>query len=340
MTVLRLSERLVFRISNHWEPLPLWASSLVDLGDEIGSASRKLPLTLALAVPTRSFAAAMLVSGIISGRASREPVDRGRSQHFEMLCTLPEGTAVTFADGNILRPGILAGVRDLQGRKRVRVQLQQRVVGRHSQRARWVDEEGAIGIQVARNPDQLLPKGAGRGKRIIHSSAFLEAALPDYDTDRFVLETSLECVVVGQRKALTAELENNSFAISVDGAVSLMGSLQDICRFRRLLSRTEAYRCEIVPSQTKKAVSPSAINNSTVVVFDGALAYIRWRHLWADTDQIVLLDSTESQFEDAALAFNEEFIQTRADSECPFDIPQMAAGVETGLFERSPNGIY
>ena len=337
---MRLSEQLVFRASGEWEPLPLWASSLVDLGDEIGSASRDLPLTLALAVPTRSFAAAMLVSGIISGRATRLPSERNRSRHFEMLCSLPEGTAVTFADGNVLRPGILAGVRDLQGGKRVRVQLQQRVEGKDSELACWVAEEKAVGIQVARNPDQVLPKGAGRGKRIIHSSAFLEAALPDYDTDRFVLETSLECVVVGPRKALTAELEYKSFAISVDGALSLMGSLQDICRFRRLLSRTEAYRCEIVPSQTKKAVSPAAMNRSTVVVFDGALAYIRWRHLWADTDQIVLLDRTESQFEDAALAFNQEFIQTRADSECSFDVPQMADGVETGLFERSPNGIY
>ena len=92
------------------------------------------------------------------------------------------------------------------------------------------------------------------------------------------------------------------------------GTLQDILRIRRLSSTSEAFRSDIFPVRSKGHAMESEEMAPHLVVFDGAVGFLKWRHIWPHCNWVVILDRTEPRFEEAAQIVNEDYF-SRVDEE-------------------------
>ncbi len=111
------------------------------------------------------------------------------------------------------------------------------------------------------------------------------------------------------------------------------GYLQEILRIRQFSGANTSYRTQCVSSANITPEKEIGTRTPPIVVFDGAIAYVKLGHKWQSAHQVVLLDRTERQFNDAAELLNQNYTYRLVDGfKFPIHIPN---GIEMMVYRDS-----
>ena len=326
-----IAAQLSYSHDGRWVPLPEWAQYLFTLGTIVsttqGSAATKT--VLAVALPTRAYAALLLAAGVVLAR-SIDPAGQGLSaEHFEMLCDLPIGTALIYSLGDQLVPAVFEGrkIFDIEGKVRIGVRIQKKAAGAGTH---FLDETQARAVQVRPGLNgeealrQRLPRLAGTAEDQSRNQ-FLENMIQHDGLTDFLTQPRLDTRLIGIANMLHKEAGLQ--LMSTGHAGQEEGTLQDLIRCRRFLPDGYAYRTDLTPHSAPKLSQQFPY----ATVFDGALAYLRWRDECRGTHQIIVLDRSAAHFHDATNIINQAYLN-RANSGTRTLPPP--AGIETLIFEE------
>lgn len=285
-----------------WIPLPAWARFLIELGFDASVTAAEMPdrrLVIALALPTRAYAASFCVTGVVVARSG---MDDDRDQliaHYERLSALPSGTALTYRKGNRTFPAQFVGTSThFSGEPCLVVQTQDKKAGGMTEQ---VPLSRSMAVAIAEDQTRRLPKNP-TGRQLQVQTEFVQRWLGGVDPLRFATKTQLDCVLVGNLRDSFAEIMQTTFGIRCGDRI-LKGTLQDIIRVKRFIRPGEGYRCKLIPVRDTGR-PPAGDQCPLFVVFDGAQGFLRARDYWRDSNWIVLLDRTDPHFQEAADLLN------------------------------------
>ena len=238
---------------------------------------------IALALPTRAFAAALISAAVVTAAFEMDAPDPDLASHFEFLASLPPGTAITHHRGNSIRQGRLLGVEERDGAPLVRIETG--VARRRLTSYLPMDMCGEV--QVIANPGELRLAN----RRLIRAPEFLARALSGIDAAALSSTTRMDCILVGSVDPLHHEIVGEQFAVGAEGD-EREGNLQGILRAKRFAAQNAPHRSDVVAAGAESVPALAATSSPRVVVFDGALGFNNWRSRWRRSSQIVLLDRT------------------------------------------------
>ena len=326
-----IAAQLSYSHDGRWVPLPEWAQYLFTLGTIVsttqGAAATKT--VLAVALPTRAYAALLLATGVVLGR-SIDPAGQGLgAEHFEMLCDLPIGTALIYSLDDQLAPAVFEGRKrfDVEDKVRIGVRIQKRAAGAGTL---YLDGHQARAVQVRPGVDgeeafrKRLPRLTGTAEARSRNQ-FLENLISPGGLTDFLTQPRLDTRLIGIANTLHKEVGLQLMSTGHAGRGE--GTLQDLIRCRRFLSDGHAYRTDLTPS----SASQLSQQFPYATVFDGALAYLRCRDECRGTHQIIALDRSAAHFHDATSIINQAYLN-RANSDT-LTLPSLA-GIETLIFEE------
>lgn len=283
--------------NNGWQELPTWGSAFNKLGAQFSGRDQDRRLVVGLALPTRAYAATFTALGFMLEQAKVPLEQFNAEEHFANLCALPAGSAVKYqdtTDGKV-KDALFIGCEVKWGQLCVGVRKNR--TGKED----WLPQALAQRIQVSSKVITQLSK-AQKGRSLTQGSEFLCACAEGLDIVDYRLYSRLECVFIGNKDALTQELTETSFAVASSGLCR--GTLQDVVRARELLPEGDGYRAKLL-SDRSKPLAPSEMPK--LVLFDGAVSFLKWRDLWRDAHWLVVLDKTQNGFDEAVAALNREY---------------------------------
>lgn len=303
MTVLS-PIRLHFEDSGHWHSLPEWAEYFIGIGRQHACASNAdTRIVTAIVVPTRAFGAAFVSLGmVISDAAARDRASE--AAHFEMLFDLPPGTPVIYRPQprKVLK-GIMQLPEESDGKLRIRVQVHSRAGGGLTY---ILDESCALQVQPAKHSGRL-PKKQGNSTRF--TNEFVERLLGETDPVQLGVRSKVVCTIVGRKNVLEHEIRQTPLAIHLNGERHIEGQLQDVLRVNKFVAPEQSHRCALVAVGGDAPPGDIIDNTEIGVVYDGAAGFLKWGSLWREGHQMVILDRTETYFDDAVSAINTRFSQ-------------------------------
>ncbi len=71
-----------------------------------------------------------------------------------------------------------------------------------------------------------------------------------------------------------------------------------------------------------------------MTIFDGAVSFLKWRDYWRKSNWIVLLDKTESRFQEAVDLLNQEYIEKRIGESLNENMFSLPEGIEIIAFNE------
>jgi len=316
-----------------WHLLPGWASFFAAAGDAVATYnSTSLRLIIGAALPTRAFSAALAATEIVIMRSAiartSSATGSDLTNRFDELCSMAPGTPVTLLN----RAGNHAtGARD---RKLKGVITECAVVHEEKRLKITVDAGGGSYLIAAKDSwrvEPSVPRNLPKrqtGQLVPPMKALARQLLGEDKPGAAQPVSRLDCVVLGRASQIGREVLSVEFAVKTTGGEFEKGTLQDVLRARRFVTCDASFYSEVLRVDGSKAAkSPSGIMPH-VTVFDGARGFLRWRHLWRDSNWVVLLDRTAPHFDEAASALNTDLIQNRVDdSDVMKDIP-VPPGIE------------
>lgn len=295
-------ERVRVDLGGAWKRLPEWAASHLELGAQVGRASvSEGRLVVAIAVPIRAFAAVLGATGVVLGRASSDGALDSPEENFRRLTALGRGTAVMLERDAKHYPGILSRIDTIGGEQYLRIQVQDQEAGGE---AHYIPARESLRVTPAHGIPSALPTQM-RGKASIARRTFVRSVIRGDQIRRFATETRLDCVLIGRRSILAEEIVGTELIAECREGAPASGKFNDVLRVRQLLFPGKSYKTELISATAK---GPSVHDGLTAhtVVFDGATAYIKWRHLWRESHALVLLDKTEQRYGEAVSILNQE----------------------------------
>ena len=302
-------------------PFPVWASSLIRLGTRIGErpvGPRRL--VIAVALPTRAFAAALISAGVAIAKA-RVPVHGQQSAHFRALCESPRGTKVLFLERGKRHKAVLDGTQVYSGETYVRVQ-----VTTGDKLTHLLRDSQSSAVELS-DWDGDLPERQ-QGKRIVRAPDFLAAVIGPLAPD-FVMHSRLDAAIVGPAGRLRTEITETPLSTLLPNGRHCAGTLQDVMRVRRF-GPQQAYRVDVVTD----ANAIGKLEN-TVVVYDGCQAFIKAHHAAGKNSVVVVLDRTNVCFQDAAANLNEMYMKHKGErSDALINGSDIGWGVEILAYEE------
>ena len=320
--------KLHFEDSGEWYSLPDWAEYFISIGKQLASAelsdSREVTV---IVVPTRAFGAAFVSLGMVINDAAARDL-ASETAHFAALFDLPAGTPVIFRPkpGKIFK-GILQAPEEYKGKLYVRVQVHSSNGGGLTY---LLDESKATQVQPARHSGKLPKKQGGDNARL--ANQFVDSLLGEADPVQLGLRSKFCCAIVGRRNTLEHEIRKTPLALYVNGQLHAEGHLQDVLRVDRFVTEQQSYRSALVAESPKDEV---IANVEMGVVFDGALGFLKWGDLWQSRHQVVILDRTESYFDEAVSAINTRYSQNRTDGEVALPVSDAPPGGEVLAFRET-----
>lgn len=288
-------DRLRYPLDGRWVTLPHWARFFIRLGTAVSSSSPaqgKARLVIAVSIPARPYAAALSAVGAVFARAGN-PFTADIADHLAVLRSLPSGAPVikrSLVTGTKREKGMLVGFVVENGKEYIQFQS-----GMNLRSNIPIERADCLEPLVASKSPVRLPK-VPRVTTVATRPGLITGVLGPTEAARFANHSRLECILVGNRSALEAEIVGAPFAArSGDGQVH-KGRLQDILRAKTFLPQGDCSRSEIL-SLTAKSVSSPALETPTVI-FDGARALLRCSVHWPAANWIVILNRTEWRFAD------------------------------------------
>lgn len=307
------------------ECLPAWAYFFLGLGYELsGLPNDTWRIVASLALPTRAFASSFTATGFVLGKVEdKSPVD---SMQAQFILSLKPGTSVYIrTDKNKKLRGIVKKFVEFNNKQYISIRTTNMEVRSFS-----IDEY-ASRITIAER-EVNLPKYQQSGYSIEIPSHFLQNCLSDELALKHILNSSFDVLLVGRKKVIESEV--NKFCFSCKkGNKFATGCMQEILRVRQFSGANKSYRSQCIPSSSIASKSEIGEQVPSVVIFDGAVAYIKLGHKWRSSHQIVLLDRTERQFDEAVELLNQNYSYRLEDvSNLPIHIPN---GVEMMVYKDS-----
>ena len=305
-------------------PLPSWGKFYLQLGAAVAQEDNaQRGLVTALAVPTRSYAAVLVAAGAVISKAKTTDT-KGQvspAAHFEMLSSLPDGTAVVLRKGDKAVKGIFVGTKDVKndGTAMIGVQTQS---GKGGSLTEWLPVESSLKVQVSSRTWTRLPANLEKvGDVNTSRSEFIAQVFQGADLWNFVTKSTLDCVILGNVGPLVQEATATKLSVGSREQEVSAGTLRDILRIRKLYGNNkEAFRSDIFPVNVRDHAMPSETISPHLVVFDGAVSFLKWRHKWSHCNWVVILDRTEPRFTEAVQIVNEEYLSRISD--CGLRLPQ------------------
>ena len=314
--------------------VPDWFCSYLRLGAYLCRTSESdRRLVIAVAAPTRAYAAILTAAGLVVERLRTETRGVNSGDHIEMLRGVEKGTPVVIHAETSKTKGVFVGVRNnfYNGQAYVGVQVAG-PGGRDGGLTTWLPPQLARNVAIveaATGRPRKLPREP-RIEELVRNQAFVSHFLP-LDAQRLLATKSqAECTIVGPIGLLKREAAETAFAVPRSGYAArravlqrtrtwvretprlAMGFLQDIVRVDRFCKNEETFRSTIVPSTTMPQVDG---NESSVVLFDGAAGYLKWRQCWPKAHFVLFLDRTEAHFVDAVNLINTGFASRDGEDE-------------------------
>ena len=314
-TILKLNDVLIDTGST-LTPFPTWCRFMIDLGTAVAKhrcAGNRV--VVGLVIPLRAYAATFASLGIVSSRALDPTMGASPLEHFNNLKSLPIGHPVTLLrDGRKLK-GLFDGVHE----EYLRVKYTGGKAGRNGPAIALIEREDSLVVEALSATEIALPTNQ-RGRAFVQNQDFIKRLIPGIDITDFAGRSKTECAIVGPESALRFEIINTMLALN-SGKKTLSASLQDIIRIQGFSGESMAHRAIAVSAQGETAPLISGEIASTVVIFNSALGFKRWQGAYPNHAYIVILDSTESGFKDAAAALNQDYLLSRNTEASPAFIP-------------------
>lgn len=317
--------------TDEWTPLPNWGTFFIELGRRVAEWETGINrLVVALAIPTRAYAAALTAFGVVLTRAtlSNSKIE-DTNKYFERLCKLSKGTPVTFFNKARRFKGFYEGVDKSRGQRRLRIRVESRKTGGLTY---LVPLEESHKIKIRTTPIRNLPKKQN-GRKVFAHSKFIEDILGVEKAKNCFNESQVDCAIFGKINILNKEITQTNFAGSP--SFNKIGVLQDVLRVRHFFSTDNpAYRSEVFSDRAKKRPILSDGTIPFVTIFDGASSFIKWRDDWRSSHWIILLDRTEIHFQEAVDIVNQDYIN-RVDEEGIPNLPSRPPGVELVNYQEA-----
>ena len=331
--------------SGEWIALPDWGQFFIEIGRWVAQyeTEPKNRLVVAVALPTRTFAATLTALGVMLSNANLIADELDLDRHFKNLCNLPEGTQVFYLESGLKQWRIARyeGVaNDLEQDKKVESDEPPiNIRSGHTRNGHWdssmknyVLKRNARKVRFSSDGFSPIEEEIGKPHKI---SQFLMDVLGEENAIKFATETQLDCVLLGNINTLKQEI--TTIPVSCKEAHEFEERkefLQDILRVQNFMSpKNKPYRSEVLkvvgnePPKTKNGLIPK------VAIFDGATRFLKWRNNWQNSHWIVLLDRTESRFDEAVDEINSDYSYRTNDGE--IKMPLAPHGSEIVVYERA-----
>ena len=321
--VTDLADRLRYIDGEKARPLPDWARYLIRLGESVGAQAGDAESVMAVAsIPVRTFAAVLTSTGVIVRRALDPGHGLSLDEHFRRVSSKKIGTAVTVTRGKLRYTGVFQGTEHRDGTSYLRVQLTGEGGGNetHSVPLHLADR-----VQLGSEPYELRNRRASQ--RASDPSPFLIDCLEEMPATKFVQRARTDCVLRGHLSLLESELRDQLFEVNVGRA----GSLSQILRPKPIVPPGAPHRSIIL--KLRQSFTPIDPPEPPVLVFDGALSFLRHNGNIPSHSSIVLLDRSEARYDDAVDGVL-ELLRTRGSRREPPDgLGEVPRGLDLLLVE-------
>lgn len=292
-----------------WLSLPHWARFFLHLGEELAShISTNRRLVATIAVPTRSYTAALVACGVVAQRSLLPAATIAVQEYFQLLIQAEKGTPVTVLKKGVRHKGVIDGYFLAHETTWLRVKIRGGDLGAWA----CVGKDDALNVElVSDQQDEAIPKRI-TAKAVMPLSAFAESLIGPERAASFGMVSRCDCVIVGHLTSLKSEILETRFAVRDQAGAFNHGVLQDVLRVRDFLDPGEHFRSVCMTLSKRSAPKASTLTPS-VVVFDGCTAFLRSRGLFPSANWIAVLDNRDATFADAMTACNQDYVKRKAD---------------------------
>lgn len=344
---------LLFTVNSvEWKGLPPWADFFFSVGHVLQLEPRNGTRTvLGVALPSRSFAAALAATGGVV-KYLKANLESDRESYFRHLCTLPPGTGVTLLrndkkEGLRQYPGVIAGLDEVSSDptnqtapklKVLRIQVSRSTMreSKAGGRVFMVEARRADSIRVL-DPEEAVDAGdlpaTPFGVSVRAVSDFTRNIVRGGMT-HYVAKSKVVCLIVGSLGLLGREINETIFGIHGQSGKVSAGTLGELLRVRRFSSARRQFHSDIFTAASKWPPRKSTLGTPDLVVFDGAAGFMKWRDSFPDSHLLVLLDQTENLFMEAVRRLNYEYSCRLDDDKLPDFFPAPPPGIELTFFRE------
>ena len=321
---------LQYRNGGGWAAMPSWAMSLISLGSAIAAPQDpSYRFVVGLAVPIRAYAAALIATGLVIGRA-KIPFDGiDETEYLDYLKTIEPGRPLIYRSGEDCYHGEFIGIeqREEEGPS---INL---IWKRGKQRCKCglPLKEARKRLQIVGGSKKDSPEKAVGEHRIVHNKEFLKTMLGANNSYEFAMRSRLECIIIGCVNILRHEIKETEISF---GPRHIEGTFQDILRARKFLSEGSAYRSNVMPADREQASLMANQETPYMVIFDGSISFLKWRDYWRRSNWLVLLDKTESCFQEAADQLNNEYVENRVSDTSIENALELPQGIDVLSFQE------
>lgn len=318
--------RIIGPHSGSKHAIPTWMTFYHSLGCYSSIKSEDhLRKVIIISVPTRHFCSSIIATGAISNIATEFVEDPlSKEAYFDKLINLPNGTSIIRRDPNtktIKSKGQSISPNGPDDKEYFRLQTH-RGTKKSAPFINLLNMDicwNEIEIDIS-NPDTPLPPG--HRTTFNDDGAAFRSKIFD-NTSFFNNGNETLCLLIGQVNTMENEIGEDNLIVS---DTDIEGSFQDIIRSDKL---------EIISSYKTQLLSDRVTPKTTIeepprlIIFDGARSFAKWKHFFNRSNMLVILDRTESHYEEAVLLANQDFESRKEDLHIPeFLIEQIPLGVQ------------
>lgn len=318
--------RLLYKSTDGWSSIPEWARFYLELGASLANFhEEKIRYVAALALPTRSYTATFIGSGLAYANSFLQPDEI--KQHLELILSLPNGSSVKYLnrDGRLLN-GIKREVITVQGKLIIGIQK-----GGIGKETIYIASEDASRIEISNKKRHHLPNNQ-IGRNIRPPSPLLDEILAEKSYE-YVFQTRIDGLVIGSFNSLEEEAKALMGIGSEDGT-TYQGFLFELFRVHGFNPPSSGHRFLLQAANSQETIKlPLDVSQSFSVMFDGSLSFTKWKEYFKNENWIVLLDHTEANFKNAVSQINQEYIY-RTDAPLKISLPPIPSGIEMMFFGR------
>ena len=284
-----LADRLSYVSGESASPLPDWARDLIQVGENVSArAGATKPVMAVLSLPVRAFAAVLTSTGAIVHRVTDPQRVLSVDDHFHRVASKSAGTAVTVTRGTRLLMGLFLGTEDRDGTSYLLVRLTGEGGGNETI---WVHRAQCHRVQLRPEPYELTDRRAS--KKASRPTRFLIDCLDELPASTLVKRARTDCVLRGHVSVLETELRDHQFQVNA----GRVGTLAQILRPKRFVPQGTPHRSIILPLGDSLPSIDSP--DPPVLVFDGALSFLKGSKHVPAYNSIIILDRTEPRYNDA-----------------------------------------